>query len=177
MSLLTAPALQMEHDGNIQIQEGITYLTDALSNTVVAYDGVEWESIGEDRAMDLLCESFLKSNGSAVSTLRMFDSAIKGFSVSSPEIAERLSAALEVRVETLLAKHLEGIGMTISEYRDHTGDFRDGAARHLCDFAGWRYRSVIEEFPDALRQVCNLTIHHLTASPERVRAQIAANNR
>jgi hypothetical protein len=167
----------MERDGNVQIQEGISYLTDALSNTVVMYNEVDWELVGEDRTMGLLCDSFLKSKGSAVATLRMFDSAIKGFSVNSPEVAERLSAALEVRVETLLAKHLEGIGMTISEYRDHTGDFREGAARHLCDFAGWRYRSVIEEFPDALRQVCNLTIHHLTASPERVRAQIAANNR
>jgi hypothetical protein len=167
----------MERDGNVQIQEGISYLTDALSNTVVMYNEVDWELVGEDRTMGLLCDSFLKSKGSAVATLRMFDSAIKGFSVNSPEVAERLSAALEVRVETLLAKHLEGIGMTISEYRDHTGDFREGAARHLSDFAGWRYRSVIDEFPNALRQVLNLTIHHLTASPERVRAQIAAINR
>lgn len=177
MSLLTAPALQMERDGNVQTQEGVTYLTDALSNPVVMYDEVDWESVGEKRTNALLCESFLKSNGSAIATLRMFDSAIKGFSTNSPEVAERLSAALEVRVEVLLAKHLEGIGMSISEYREHTGDFREGAARHLSEFAGWRYRSVLDEFPGALRQVLNLTIHHLTASPERVRAQIASTNR
>jgi hypothetical protein len=177
MALLAAPVLCMEHDGNVQTQEGISYRTDALSNTVVSYDNVDWESVGEERTMELLCQSYLQSNGSAVATLRMFDSAVKGFSANSPEVAERLSAALEVRVEVLLAKHLEGIGMTVSEYREHTADFRDGAARHLSDFAGWRYRSIIDDFPNALRQVLNLTIHHLTASPERVRAQIAANNR
>lgn len=176
MTSLTTPVLRMKCDGNIQNQDGLNYATDALKNPVVMYDDVDWETVGEDRTMELLCQSYLQSHGSAIATLRMFDSAIKGFSANNPEVAERLSAALEVRIETLLAKHLEGIGMTVSEYRDHTGDFREGATRHLSEFASWRYRSVIEEFPAALRQVLNLTIHHLTASPERVRAQIAANN-
>ena len=141
----------------------------------VSYDDIDWESIGEEQAMVLLHQSFAASNGNVIETLQMFDSAIKGFSINSPEIAERLEAALEDRNEILLAKHLEGAGLSVEAYLRHYGEFSAETEQHLSEYAQWRYRKVTNEFPEAERQVIDLTIHHLNASPERVRAQIATN--
>ena len=141
----------------------------------VSYDNINWESIGEDQAMVLLSQSFAASEGSVLETLRMFDSAIKGFTANSPEVAARLKAALEERNELLLAKHLEGAGLSVEDYLNHHGEFPEETAQHLGDFAQWRYRSITDEFPGAVEKVVNLTLHHLNASPERVRAQIAAS--
>jgi len=177
-AIATAPApfLQMGTNGDILIESGIDYPTDIMNNTIVLYDNVDWELIGEERTMHLLRQSFISNNKSALGTLRMFDSAIKGYKENSPEVAARINAELESRNEVLLAKHLEGISMTISEYLTHSADFTAEQALHLSDFARWRFRSVTDEFPGTLRQVLDLTLHHLNASPERVRAQIASMN-
>lgn len=176
-TLAPSPFLQMARNGDILIEAGVVYLKDGQENIIVNYDDVDWKLVGEDRAMHLLCQTFLTNNRSALATLRMFDSAIKGFKANSPEASARISAELEDRIEVLLAKHLEGIGLSISEYLNHSGDFTSEQAVHLSDFARWRFRSVTDEFPGTLGQVLGLTLHHLNASPERVRAQIAANNR
>jgi hypothetical protein len=148
--------------------------TSTSSHQEVSYDDINWKSLGEGLTMTLLSQSFKTSEGSALGTLRMFDSAIKGFA-HRPEIADRLKTALEDRIELLLAKHLEGAGLSVEEYLRHSGEFSEDTAQHLSEFAQWRYRSVTDEFPGAVEQVVNLTLHHLNASPERVRAQIAAS--
>lgn len=138
-----------------------------------SYDVIDWQSLGEGQTFDLLQRSFRASNGSALETLRMFDAAARSFRDTDPEIAARLEKALEERHEMLLALHLEGAGMSVSDYLNHDGNFGE-AALHLSDYARWRFRSVIEEFPETVNHVISLGIRHLNASPERVRAQIAA---
>lgn len=148
--------------------------TSTSANQGVSYDDINWMSLGEGQTMTLLSQSFKVSEGSALETLRMFDSAIKGFA-HRPEIAARLKTALEDRIELLLAKHLEGAGLSVEAYLRHSGEFSEETVQHLSQFAQWRYRSVTDEFPGAVEKVVSLTIHHLNASPERVRAQIAAS--